>query len=76
MTSNLGSNLIQENPEKDIKNQLTGLLNRHFRPEFINRIDEIVIFNNLEKSVSFPPNWEIDDVPKIWIYNLHYFDYI
>ena len=41
---------IQENPEKDIKNQLTGLLNRHFRPEFINRIDEIVIFNNLEKS--------------------------
>ena len=50
MTSNLGSNLIQENPEKDIKNQLTGLLNRHFRPEFINRIDEIVIFNNLEKS--------------------------
>ncbi len=50
MTSNLGSNLIQENPEKDIKNQLTGLLNRHFRPEFINRIDEIIIFNNLEKS--------------------------
>ena len=50
MTSNLGSNLIQENPEKDIKNQLTELLNRHFRPEFINRIDEIVIFNNLEKS--------------------------
>ena len=38
MTSNLGSNLIQENPEKDIKNQLTGLLNRHFRPEFIKRI--------------------------------------
>ena len=50
MTSNLGTNLIQENPKKDMKNQLTELLSQHFRPEFINRIDEIVIFNNLEKS--------------------------
>jgi len=50
MTSNLGSNLIQENPEKDMKNQLNELLSQHFRPEFINRVDEIVIFNNLKKS--------------------------
>ena len=50
MTSNLGSSLIQENPEKDMKNQLNELLSQHFRPEFINRVDEIVIFNNLKKS--------------------------
>ena len=50
MTSNLGTNLIQENLEEDMKNQLTELLSQYFRPEFINRIDEIVIFNNLEKS--------------------------
>jgi len=50
MTSNLGSSIIQENPGKDMKNELTGQLNKHFKPEFINRIDEIVIFNNLNKS--------------------------
>ncbi len=49
MTSNLGSNIIQENPGKDIKNELNGLLSMHFKPEFINRIDEIVIFSNLNK---------------------------
>ena len=49
MTSNLGSDIIQENPGKDIKNELNGLLSKHFKPEFINRIDEIVIFSNLNK---------------------------
>ena len=49
MTSNLGSNIIQENPGKDINNELDGLLSMHFKPEFINRIDEIVIFSNLNK---------------------------
>ena len=50
MTSNLGSDIIKENPGKDIQNELNGLLSKHFKPEFINRIDEIVIFNNLNKS--------------------------
>ena len=49
MTSNLGSDIIQENPGKDINNELDGLLSMHFKPEFINRIDEIVIFSNLNK---------------------------
>ena len=49
MTSNLGSNLIQENPGKDLQNELTQLVSEHFRPEFVNRIDEIVIFDNLGK---------------------------
>ncbi|MDG2395373.1 ATP-dependent chaperone ClpB [Candidatus Thioglobus sp.] len=49
MTSNLGSHLIQENPGKDVSNQLTQLVGEHFRPEFVNRIDEIVTFNPLGK---------------------------
>ncbi len=49
MTSNLGSHLIQENPGKDMNSELTQIIAEHFRPEFVNRIDEIVVFNNLEK---------------------------
>lgn len=49
MTSNLGSHLIQENPGKDMQSELTKLVGEHFRPEFVNRIDEIVTFHNLEK---------------------------
>jgi ATP-dependent Clp protease ATP-binding subunit ClpB len=49
-TSNLGSDLILEakNPD-DIRTALTELLKQHFRPEFLNRIDETVIFNRLGK---------------------------
>jgi ATP-dependent Clp protease ATP-binding subunit ClpB len=51
MTSNLGSDLILEasNPEM-VKNALDELLKQSFRPEFLNRIDETVIFNRLGKS--------------------------
>lgn len=49
MTSNLGSDLIQKNQGKDIRDDLMRIVGEHFRPEFVNRIDEIVIFNNLEK---------------------------
>ncbi len=51
MTSNLGSDLIldAENPET-IRASLMELLKQHFRPEFLNRIDETVIFNRLGKS--------------------------
>ncbi|WP_461255756.1 ATP-dependent chaperone ClpB [Treponema sp. R80B11-R83G3] len=50
MTSNLGSDLILEakNPET-LRNSLMELLKHSFRPEFINRIDETVIFNRLGK---------------------------
>jgi ATP-dependent Clp protease ATP-binding subunit ClpB len=50
MTSNLGSGLILEakKPE-DIKEALMELLKQSFRPEFLNRIDETVIFNRLGK---------------------------
>ncbi|MDR0662508.1 MAG: ATP-dependent chaperone ClpB, partial [Spirochaetaceae bacterium] len=51
MTSNLGHDLIMEakRPE-DVKTALFELLKRHFRPEFLNRIDETVIFNRLDKA--------------------------
>jgi ATP-dependent Clp protease ATP-binding subunit ClpB len=49
MTSNLGSHLIQENPDKDMQAELIKLVSDHFRPEFVNRIDEIVVFDNLKK---------------------------
>jgi ATP-dependent Clp protease ATP-binding subunit ClpB len=49
MTSNLGSHLIQENQGKDMTAELTKIVGDHFRPEFVNRIDEIVIFNSLGK---------------------------
>ena len=50
MTSNLGSDLIQENPGEDLQDELTKLVSEHFRPEFVNRIDEIVVFDNLGKA--------------------------
>ncbi|MCL2276445.1 MAG: ATP-dependent chaperone ClpB [Treponema sp.] len=50
MTSNLGSDLILEakNPQT-LRDSLTELLKHSFRPEFLNRIDETVIFNRLGK---------------------------
>jgi ATP-dependent Clp protease ATP-binding subunit ClpB len=51
MTSNLGSDLIlnARNPE-EIRGALQELLKASFRPEFLNRIDETVIFNRLGKA--------------------------
>ncbi|RLD83713.1 MAG: type VI secretion system ATPase TssH, partial [Bacteroidetes bacterium] len=61
MTSNLGSHIIQEKIEnfemskreiivEEIKQDVLGLLKKTIRPEFLNRIDEIVMFNPLNKS--------------------------
>ena len=50
MTSNLGSSEIQEMigaSRESVKNAVMTEVREHFRPEFINRIDEIVIFNSL-----------------------------
>jgi ATP-dependent Clp protease ATP-binding subunit ClpB len=48
MTSNLGSDLILgAKKQEDVKSALTELLKRSFRPEFLNRIDETVIFKRL-----------------------------
>jgi ATP-dependent Clp protease ATP-binding subunit ClpB len=51
MTSNLGSDIIQERhgemTHQEIKTALMGVLAQQFRPEFINRIDESVVFHPL-----------------------------
>ena len=48
MTSNIGSNWIQdEKDEGEIKKRIQEALRAHFRPEFLNRIDEVVIFKRL-----------------------------
>jgi ATP-dependent Clp protease ATP-binding subunit ClpB len=53
MTSNLGSQLIQElTAKKDyatLKSTLVEIISKHFRPEFVNRIDEIVVFHALSE---------------------------
>ncbi|MGP5648037.1 ATP-dependent chaperone ClpB [Psychrobacter celer] len=53
MTSNLGSHKIQEmvgESYEDIKSEVMGSVGQHFRPEFVNRIDEIVVFHPLGMS--------------------------
>lgn len=58
MTSNLGSDRIQEMMNNDtphdssygsVKNAVLDVVGKHFRPEFLNRIDEVVVFHPLAK---------------------------
>ncbi len=61
MTSNIGSSMIQAmvgQDYEDIKDAVTGELKNHFRPEFLNRIDETVVFHSLDAS-------HIADIAKI-----------
>ena len=50
MTSNIGSEFILQsaNPE-DVREQINGLLHATFKPEFLNRIDEIIFFKRLDR---------------------------
>jgi ATP-dependent Clp protease ATP-binding subunit ClpB len=51
MTSNIGSHMIQAmvgKPAEDIKDAVWDELKNHFRPEFLNRIDETVVFHALD----------------------------
>lgn len=53
MTSNLGSDIIQtlagESNYAQMRNAVMDVVGRHFRPEFINRVDETVVFHPLQK---------------------------
>ena len=53
MTSNLGSQLIQEMADKNdyaaMRDAVLEVVGKHFRPEFINRIDETVVFHPLDE---------------------------
>ena len=54
MTSNLGSHDVRElgdNPTREeVRAVVMAAVSQHFRPEFINRIDELVVFHSLEKA--------------------------
>ncbi|MEC8139731.1 MAG: AAA family ATPase, partial [Pseudomonadota bacterium] len=67
MTSNLGSDVIQEqasnNDYQGLKNTLMSVIGQHFRPEFINRIDETVVFHPLAQA-------HIENIAKIQLQRL------
>ena len=53
MTSNIGSDIIQSYSGKqyeEMKNSVNGILKNYFRPEFLNRLDDIIIFRALDES--------------------------
>jgi ATP-dependent Clp protease ATP-binding subunit ClpB len=54
MTSNLGSEFLVNQPEgedtSEVREQVMGMVRAHFRPEFLNRVDEIILFHRLQKS--------------------------
>jgi ATP-dependent Clp protease ATP-binding subunit ClpB len=54
MTSNLGSELLVNQPEGEdtdaVREQVMAIVRASFRPEFLNRIDEIILFHRLQKS--------------------------
>lgn len=51
MTSNLGSEFLLEGNTEKQREQVQALLKTKFKPEFLNRIDEIIMFNSLSESV-------------------------
>ncbi|HHJ36778.1 MAG TPA: ATP-dependent chaperone ClpB [Gammaproteobacteria bacterium] len=67
MTSNLGSQQIQEmsanNDYEGVKKMVMEIVSQHFRPEFINRVDETVVFHPLAKD-------QIRDIAKIQLQHL------
>src|SRR5881409_3272943 len=54
MTSNLGSQFLVEQPEGEdtdaVKDQVMAVVRASFRPEFLNRVDEIILFHRLKRS--------------------------
>jgi ATP-dependent Clp protease ATP-binding subunit ClpB len=54
MTSNLGSEYLVNQSEGDdtdvVREEVMGVVRSHFRPEFLNRIDEIILFHRLKRS--------------------------
>ncbi|MGL5734652.1 MAG: AAA family ATPase, partial [Beijerinckiaceae bacterium] len=54
MTSNLGSEYLVSQPEGQdsavVRDEVMGVVRSHFRPEFLNRVDEIILFHRLQRS--------------------------
>jgi ATP-dependent Clp protease ATP-binding subunit ClpB len=53
MTSNIGSQYIQDlqNDEEEMRRRVTEVMRQQFRPEFLNRIDDVIIFHPLDAEV-------------------------
>jgi ATP-dependent Clp protease ATP-binding subunit ClpB len=67
MTSNLGSQVIQSmvgQPEESVKDAVWEEVKLHFRPEFLNRIDDVVVFHALDRS-------NIQSIAKIQLERVH-----
>jgi ATP-dependent Clp protease ATP-binding subunit ClpB len=67
MTSNLGSQMIQAmsgQPQDEIRDAVWIEVKQHFRPEFLNRIDEVVVFHALDRK-------NIEAIAKIQLQRLH-----
>jgi ATP-dependent Clp protease ATP-binding subunit ClpB len=54
MTSNLGAEYLVNQPEGEdseaVRSEVMGVVRSHFRPEFLNRVDEIILFHRLQKN--------------------------
>jgi len=67
MTSNLGSQVIQSmvgEPQEAVRDAVWEEVKLHFRPEFLNRIDDVVVFHALDRS-------NIQSIAKIQLQRLH-----
>ncbi|MEX3630163.1 MAG: ATP-dependent chaperone ClpB [Burkholderia sp.] len=67
MTSNLGSQVIQSvvgSPQEAVKDAVWEEVKLHFRPEFLNRIDDVVVFHALDRS-------NIQSIARIQLARLH-----
>ena len=50
MTSNLGSQYIEpDSSDEEVREQVLTVVQSHFRPEFLNRVDEVIVFHRLTK---------------------------
>jgi ATP-dependent Clp protease ATP-binding subunit ClpB len=65
MTSNLGSDIMFEykGSREDMEKEVMAVVRRHFRPEFLNRIDDIVLFNPLDETM-------LKDIVKLQVHQL------
>jgi ATP-dependent Clp protease ATP-binding subunit ClpB len=64
MTSNIGSHHIREAGIEAAKDKVMEALRNHFRPEFLNRVDEVIIFHNLSRE-------DLNQIVAIQLAHLH-----
>jgi ATP-dependent Clp protease ATP-binding subunit ClpB len=54
LTSNMGSDILAAQPEGEpaamVQGQVMNIVRRHFRPEFLNRLDEVILFRRLQRA--------------------------